>query len=61
MHEQLQQIYSIRNRAIKACVDETSANVSRLSAARDAKGSNRDEVVKQLRKEQTKVFQSLAV
>ena len=49
-------MYSIREKAIKVCVDETSANLSRLSAARDAAtSSDRDDVVRQLRKEQTKV------
>ena len=52
---QLQKVYSVRSKAIQTCVDETSANVSRLSAARDMETSNRDEIVRQLRKEQTKV------
>lgn len=52
---QLQNVYSVRSKAIQACVDETSANVSQLSAARDSNPSNRDEIVRQLRKEQTKV------
>lgn len=52
---QLQKVYSVRSKAIQACVDETSANVSQLSAARDSNPNNRDEIVKQLRKEQTKV------
>ena len=53
---QLQRVYSIRSKAIQACVDETSVNVSRLSAARDTNTSNRDEILRQLRKEQTKVY-----
>ena len=54
---QLQRVYNIRGKAIKTCVDETAANVSRLSAARDAASSaDRDETVRQLRKEQTKVY-----
>ena len=55
LYVQLQRVYSIRSKAIQACVDETSANVSQLSTARDANTDNRDEVVRQLRKEQTKV------
>lgn len=53
---QLQKVYSVRSKAIQACMDETSANVSQLSAARDSNPSNRDEIVRQLRKEQTKVL-----
>ena len=52
---QLQNVYSVRSKAIQACIDETSASVSQLSAARDSNPSNRDEIVRQLRKEQTKV------
>ena len=53
---QLQKVYSIRSKAIKTCVEETSSNVARLSAARDsASNSDRADVVRELRKEQTKV------
>ena len=49
-------MYSIRSKAIKTCVEETSSNVARLSAARDsASNSDRADVVRELRKEQTKV------
>ena len=50
-------MYSIRTKAIKACVDKTAENVKRLSAARDsASDAERADAVRELRQEQTKVI-----
>ena len=51
---QLQSLYKSRSSAIQRCVDQTSERVVALNAQRDSEGET-PAIVKELRKEQTKV------
>ena len=52
---QLQEVYKLRTRAIQNCISETSQSVLALKERRDADRGGSADIVKELRKEQTKV------
>lgn len=54
LYEQLQSLYKSRSSAIQRCVDETSERVVSINAQRDREGET-PAIVKELRKEQTKL------
>uniref|UniRef100_A0A8C1TBE6 Protein MIX23 n=1 Tax=Cyprinus carpio TaxID=7962 RepID=A0A8C1TBE6_CYPCA len=55
LYESLMEVHLSRDKAIKSCITETSAVVGQLRAKR-AKDIDNLSVIKQLRKEQTKVM-----
>uniref|UniRef100_A0A8C1C9Y2 Protein MIX23 n=1 Tax=Cyprinus carpio TaxID=7962 RepID=A0A8C1C9Y2_CYPCA len=55
LYESLMEVHLSRDKAIKSCITETSAVVGQLREKR-AKDSDNLSVIKQLRKEQTKVM-----
>eukprot|EP00731_Ephydatia_muelleri_P031883 Em0023g390a len=55
LYDQLQEVYKLRTRAIQNCISETSQSVLALKERRDADREGSADIVKELRKEQTKV------
>eukprot|EP00731_Ephydatia_muelleri_P031893 Em0023g400a len=55
LYDQLQEVYKLRTRAIQNCISETSQSVLALKERRDADREGSADIVKELRKEQTKL------